>query len=154
MPRYSFRVLVVASLTAALVSSMGPGLPQKVAGHTTDKYGWGDCNWGWKDDDVTPNILVRTDPNYPFPADVWVDGVLNSFERGTTEALAEWNTVLYRTSLGLRTRFERVSSTSFAHIVLQFNSTLLPSGAYGGTFLTNHDPGDCVVHSPVTDILT
>lgn len=143
----SLRVIAVLFLIAA-VSAPIPLVPSRAQAHN-NRYGWTDCHWAWREVLQNPNIRVRD--NGSFPPDTIRDGVMNSFDERIDVALGEWNKALANTGLGLGTRYQRVGSSEFAHVTLEYENLPLPADVLAVTSHTNHTSADCPTHGTSDD---
>lgn len=129
----------LAGLVAASIASAGSP-PLATATH---QYGWGDCNWQWKDDASSQSITWKYDGAYPFPPNGNGDGVVNSFTGRVSDAMGRWNGAL--SGFGALARLSQVPSSSGANIVISYVDIF--GAEFGATTITTIATNSCVLHS-------
>lgn len=136
--RQHFRPIVAGLLIGVMSSLWTIGLVRATGGN----YGWGSCNWSWKEAAADANIYFRDDGT--FPPDVVRDGVVNSFQGRINDTTGEWSAAM--ANLGLRGRLIRVSSGA----LLFFHYQAGLDTPFGLAMLTT-DTGvnNCWIHSSV-----
>lgn len=125
-------------LAASLVLASAPSVTA-----ATHDYGWGDCNWQWKDSATSTQITWKYDGAYPFPANGSKDGVVNSFTDRVSNTMSRWNSALG--GFGAIARLAQVASNAGANIGLSYQD---PFGTeFGATTITTIATNTCVLHS-------
>lgn len=140
--RSSARHILGSAFTGVLAASLVLASAPSVTAATHD-YGWGDCNWQWKDSATSTQITWKYDGAYPFPANGSKDGVVNSFTDRVSNTMSRWNSALG--GFGAIARLAQVASNAGANIVLSYQD---PFGTeFGATTITTIATNTCVLHS-------